>query len=80
LIKLVNLEVLAVQTIAEKGIQLIGTAHGNCLQNLVKNPSTADLIGGIGSVTLSDDEAKRRKTQKTILERRSDPVFTIVNK
>lgn len=73
-----NLEVLAVQTIAEKGVQLIGTAHGDCLQNLIKNPSTVDLMGGIESVTLSDEEAKRKKTQKTILERRSTPVFNIV--
>ena len=73
-----DLEVLAVQTIAEKGIQLISTIHGNCLQNLIKNPLTVDLIGGIESVILSDEEAKRRKTQKTILERKSDPVFNII--
>nr|YP_010277206.1 Ycf45 [Thalassionema nitzschioides]UHY40729.1 Ycf45 [Thalassionema nitzschioides] len=73
-----NLEVLAARTIAEKGVQLIGTTHGNCLQNLIKNPALADLIGGIQYVTLSDDEAKRRKTQKTILERTSAPTFDIV--
>ena len=73
-----NLEVLAIQTIAEKGVQIISTTHGNCLQNLIRNPSTVDLIGGIQSVTLSDEEAKRKKTQKTILERRSKPVFNIV--
>ena len=73
-----NLEVLAVQTIAEKGVQLISTIHGNCLQNLIKNPFAVDLIGGIESVVLSDEEAKKRKTQKTILERKSDPVFNIV--
>ena len=73
-----DLEVLAARTIAEKGVQLISTIHGSCLENLIKNPFAVDLIGGIESVTLSDDEAKRRKTQKTILERRSDPVFNIV--
>ena len=73
-----DLEVSAVQTIAEKGVQLISTIHGNCLQNLIKNPSAVDLIGGIESVILSDEEAKRRKTQKTILERKSNPVFNIV--
>jgi len=73
-----SLEVSAVQTIVEKGVQLIGTVHGNCLQNLIKNPCTVNLIGGIESVTLSDEEAKRKKTQKTILERRSTPVFNIV--
>ena len=59
-----ELEVLAARTIAEKGVQLVGTTHGNCLENLIKNPSLADLIGGIQYVTLSDDEAKRRGTQK----------------
>lgn len=73
-----NLEVLAARTIAEKGVKLIGTTHGDCLENLIKNPTLVDLIGGIQYVTLSDEEAKRRKTQKTILERTTDPTFTIV--
>ena len=73
-----ELEVLAARTIAEKGVQLVGTTHGNCLENLVKNPPLADLIGGIQYVTLSDDEAKRRGTQKSILERKSYPAFEIV--
>nr|QXV92852.1 hypothetical chloroplast RF45 [Nitzschia anatoliensis] len=68
-------EVLAARTIAEKGVKLIGTTHGNCLENLIKNPSLADLIGGIQYVTLSDEEAKRRGTQKSILERKSYPTF-----
>ena len=72
-----ELEVLAARTIAEKGVQLVGTAHGNCLENLIKNPPLADLIGGIQYVTLSDDEAKRRKTQKSILERKAYPAFQI---
>ena len=71
-------EVLAARTIAEKGVQLIGTTHGNCLENLIKNPSLADLVGGIQYVTLSDDEAKRRGTQKTILERKAYPAFEII--
>jgi stage III sporulation protein SpoIIIAA len=71
-------EVLAARTIAEKGVQLVGTTHGNCFKNLIKNPSLADLIGGIQSVTLSDDEAKRRGTQKSILERKTYPTFEIV--
>ena len=73
-----ELEVLASRTIAEKGVQLVGTTHGNCLENLIKNPLLADLIGGIQYVTLSDDEAKRRGTQKSILERKAYPAFEIV--
>ena len=73
-----ELEVLAIRTIAEKGIQLICTTHGHCLENLVKNPFLADLIGGIQYVTLSDDEAKRRGTKKSILERKSYPTFGII--
>jgi len=72
-----ELEALAARTIAEKGVQLVGTTHGNCLENLIKNPSLADLVGGIQSVTLGDDEAKRRKTQKSILERKTYPAFQI---
>ena len=73
-----ELEVLAARTIAEKGVQLVGTTHGNCLENLIKNPTLADLIGGIQYVTLSDDEAKRRRTQKSILERKAYPAFEII--
>ena len=73
-----NLEVLAARTIAEKGVQLVGTTHGNSLENLIKNPPLADLIGGIQYVTLSDDEAKRRGTQKSILERKGYPAFEII--
>lgn len=73
-----DLEVLAARTIAEKGVQLVGTTHGNCLENLIKNPPLADLIGGIQYVTLSDDEAKRRGTQKSILERKAYPAFEII--
>ena len=73
-----ELEVLAARTIAEKGVQLVGTTHGNCLENLIKNPPLTNLIGGIQYVTLSDDEAKRRGTQKSILERKSYPAFEII--
>ena len=73
-----ELEVLAARTIAEKGVQLVGTTHGNCLENLIKNPPLADLIGGIQYVTLSDDEAKRRGTQKSILERKAYPAFEVI--
>ena len=73
-----ELEVLAARTIAEKGVQLVGTTHGNCLDNLIKNPPLVDLIGGIQYVTLSDDEAKRRGTQKSILERKAYPAFEII--
>src|SRR5438067_36128 len=69
------LEALASRTIAERGVQLIGTAHGNTLTNLMQNPTLSDLIGGIESVTLSDEEARRRGTQKTVLERRAPPTF-----
>ena len=65
------------RTIAERGVQLVGTAHGNRIENLMKNPTLADLIGGIQAVTLGDDEARRRGSQKTVLERRSPPTFEI---
>ncbi|GAI01854.1 unnamed protein product, partial [marine sediment metagenome] len=68
----------AARTIAERGVQLVGTAHGNTLENLMMNPTLADLIGGIQTVTLGDEEAKRRGTQKSILERMSPPTFGIV--
>ena len=70
-------EALAARTIAERGVQLIGTAHGIELINLVNNPTLSDLVGGIQSVTLGDDEARRRGCQKTILERKADPTFQI---
>jgi stage III sporulation protein SpoIIIAA len=73
-----ELEALAARTIAERGVQLVGTAHGNTLDNLMMNPTLSDLIGGIQSVTISDEEAKRRGTQKSILERKSPPTFNIV--
>jgi len=73
-----ELEAQAARTIAERGVQLIGTAHGNTLDNLMLNPTLSDLIGGIQAVTLGDEEAKRRRTQKTILERMSPPTFNIV--
>ena len=72
-----ELEALAARTIAEKGVQLVGTTHGNCLENLIKNPSLSDLIGGIQYVTISDEEAKRRGTQKSIIERKSYPAFQL---
>ena len=72
-----ELEALAAQTIAERGVQLIGTAHGNSLGSLIKNPVLSNLIGDLQSVTLSDEEARRRGTQKTITERKGLPVFQI---
>ncbi len=72
-----ELEAAAARTIAERGVQLIGTAHGNALENLMKNPTLSDLIGGIQTVTLGDEEAKKRGTQKTILERGAEPTFQI---
>ena len=71
-------EAKAARTINERGVQLVGTAHGNTLDNLLLNPTLSDLVGGIESVTLSDDEARRRGTQKTVLERRSPPTFDVV--
>lgn len=73
-----ELEAVAARTIAERGVQLIGTAHGNSLENLLLNPTLSDLVGGIESVTLSDEEARRRGTQKTVLERRSPPTFDVL--
>ncbi len=71
-------EAQAARTIAERGVMLIATAHGNTLENLIKNPILSDLVGGISSVTLGDDEAKRRGSQKTVLEREKQPTFDIV--
>ncbi|MCL4560699.1 MAG: AAA family ATPase [Chloroflexi bacterium] len=73
-----ELEAAAARTIAERGVQLIGTAHGKTLENLLLNPTLSDLIGGIESVTLSDEEARRRGTQKTVLERRAPPTFDVL--
>jgi hypothetical protein len=73
-----ELEAQAARTIAERGVQLVGTAHGNTLDNLMMNPTLSDLVGGIQSVTLGDEEAKRRGTQKSVLERRAPPTFDIV--
>lgn len=70
-------EALAARTIAERGVILVATAHGSTLESLIKNPMLSDLIGGIQSVTLGDDEAKRRSTQKTVLEREKKPTFDI---
>jgi stage III sporulation protein SpoIIIAA len=70
-------EAKAARTIAERGVQLIGTAHGNVLDNILKNPTLSDLVGGIQSVILSDEEAKRRHTQKAVLERKAPPTFDI---
>jgi len=72
-----ELEAQAARTIAERGVQLIGTAHGNTLENLTMNPTLSDLVGGIESVTLSDEEARRRGTQKSVLERRAPPTFDV---
>ena len=66
-----ELEALAARTIAERGVQLVGTAHGNRIENLIKNPTLADLVGGIQAVTLGDEEARRRGSQKTVLERKA---------
>jgi hypothetical protein len=71
-------ETAAARTINERGVQLIGTAHGNNIENLLLNPTLSDLVGGIESVTLSDEEARRRGTQKTVLERRAPPTFDIL--
>jgi stage III sporulation protein SpoIIIAA len=74
----IELEAAAARTIAERGVQLIGTAHGNTLENLILNPTLSDLVGGIQAVTLGDEEARRRSTQKTILERKAPPTFDVV--
>ncbi|AFZ12603.1 single-stranded nucleic acid binding R3H domain-containing protein [Crinalium epipsammum PCC 9333] len=72
-----ELEAQAARTIAERGVQLVGTAHGNHIENLIKNPTLSDLVGGIQAVTLGDDEARRRASQKTVLERKAPPTFEI---
>ena len=74
----IELDANAARTIAERGVQLVATAHGNTLDNLIMNPTLSDLIGGIQSVTLGDIEARRRRTQKTVLERRAPPTFDIL--
>ncbi len=73
-----ELEAVAARTIAERGVQLIGTAHGNNLDNLMLNPTLSDLIGGIQSVTLGDEEARRRRSQKSVLERKAPPTFDVI--
>ncbi|HUV15415.1 MAG TPA: R3H domain-containing nucleic acid-binding protein [Pelolinea sp.] len=73
-----ELEAVAARTIAERGVQLVATAHGRTLENLLLNPTLSDLVGGIESVTLSDEEARRRGTQKTVLERRAPPTFDVL--
>ena len=73
-----ELEAQAARTIAERGVQLIGTAHGNNLDNLMLNPTLTDLIGGIQTVTLGDEEARRRRTQKSVLERKAPPTFDVI--
>ena len=72
-----ELEAMAARTIAERGVQLVGTAHGNQLENLIKNPTLSDLVGGIQSVTLGDEEARRRGSQKSVLERKAPPTFEL---
>jgi stage III sporulation protein SpoIIIAA len=72
-----ELEAAAARTIAERGVQLVGTAHGNALENLIKNPTITDLIGGVQYVTLGDEEAKRRGSSKSILERKAPPTFDV---
>jgi stage III sporulation protein SpoIIIAA len=72
-----ELEAQAARTIAERGVILVATAHGNELANLIKNPTLADLVGGIQSVTLGDEEARRRRSQKTVLERAAEPTFPL---
>jgi hypothetical protein len=72
-----ELEAQAARTIAERGVMLVATAHGNELANLVKNPTLSDLVGGIESVTLGDEEARRRRSQKTVLERAAEPTFPL---
>jgi len=74
----VEQEAFAARTIAERGVQLVGTAHGNSLENLLMNPTLSDLVGGIQAVTLSDEEAKKRGTQKTVLERKAPPTFEVI--
>jgi stage III sporulation protein SpoIIIAA len=71
-------DALAARTIAERGVQLVATAHGNTLDRLLLNPTLSDIVGGIQAVTLSDEEARRRRTQKTVLERKAPPTFEVV--
>ena len=72
-----ELEAQAARTIAERGVMLVATAHGNAIENLIKNPTLSDLVGGIQAVTLGDEEARRRRTQKTVLERAAEPTFAM---
>ncbi|MEO9045780.1 MAG: R3H domain-containing nucleic acid-binding protein [Candidatus Dormibacter sp.] len=71
-------EAIAARTIAERGVQLVGTAHGSQLDNLLVNPTLNDLLGGIQTVTLGDEEARRRGTQKSVLERKAPPTFDVL--
>jgi len=73
-----ELEAQAARTIAERGVQLVGTAHGNTLENLIMNPTLSDLVGGVQTVTLGDEEARRRRSQKSVLERKAPPTVDVV--
>ncbi len=73
-----ELEAAAARTIAERGVQLVATAHGNTLDNLMLNQTLSDVVGGIQPVTLRDEEARRRGTQKTVLERKAPPTFDVL--
>ena len=72
-----ELEASAARTIADRGVQLVGTAHGNAIENPIKDPTLSDLVGGLQAVILGDEEARRRRTQKTVLERLASPTFEI---
>lgn len=73
-----EMEARAARAIAERGVMIIATAHGNTLENLIKNPPLSDLVGGVANVILSDDEAKRRNCQKAIQERKAHPTFDVI--
>lgn len=42
-----KLEAMTASTISQRGIQLVATAHGVTIENLVMNPSLEMLVGGI---------------------------------
>ncbi|EPY22109.1 R3H domain-containing protein [Strigomonas culicis] len=60
----------AAWSIAQRGVNLVGTCHGERLADLLQNRALNLLVGGAAHAFLSNEERRlRNKTKKTILER-----------
>ena len=47
-------EVRAVKSIAQRGVMLVGTAHGVSLSSLIEYPELNNLVGGVHQVVVGD--------------------------